>query len=500
MAWTWDSAAKVEATASGTANNDVQVDMNVGTTADNRLLVSTAGSEDDRSGMDISTTWTYNGVNMTKPSTYRVEASTGYANVAMLAYMNDSALPTDGLAHPLRAVFDNPTNGLGAPYFELSGQLYHGVKQAAPTDVQTVSNTSATSVTTPTITVASAGSLVVGAAQFWDYAAWNDVTGQNERSDFGITTTQHLVTDKSADANTTLTADNSGGSGRICLIAASWEQASGAQTKTLTVTLDSALKKLGVTKTAILDAALQQQGISLQTTLDAALRIAKQLAVTADAALQGSKVKTATLDSALQAQRQLQSALDAALQKALQLSVTLDAVLQDGSVSTKTLTTTLDAAVKALRGLQVTADAAVKAVGVLRQTTLDAAIQRVGNLLSLALDAVIQRRQALQVVLDAAIQGAKQKDVVLDSALVRRYALTLSLDAQLVFQRTLAATLDAAVKKLGYTLTLTVDAFIRPPDGVWPREGSVGSSWMVEGDVSSSWTKEAGISSSWTKG
>jgi len=228
MAWSWDSAAKVEATASGSSNNDVQVDMNVGTTADNRLLLSTAGSEDDRGGMDISTTWTYNGVNMTKPSTYRVEAATGYANVAMMAYMNDSALPTDGLAHPLRAVFDNPSNGLGSPYFELSGHLYHGVKQAAPTDVQTVSNTSATSVTTPTITVASAGSLVVGAAQFWDYSAWNDVTGQNERSDFGITTTQHLVTDKSADTNTTLTADNSGGSGRICLIAASWEQASSA--------------------------------------------------------------------------------------------------------------------------------------------------------------------------------------------------------------------------------------------------------------------------------
>ena len=228
MAWTWDSAAKVEASQASVTT--LSVDMNVGTVADNRLLVSSGGTEEDRSGLQIGS-WTYNGVNMTKPTNWRSEAFSSYANVAMIAYMDDSALPTDGLAHPLSATLENPTNGLsGFQDLCMTGQLYHGVKQGAPTDVQIANNTSTTSLTSPTITVASAGSLVVVAAQYQNLNPYDPVTGQNERSDFGVDTTQHLFADKSADSNTTMTATTSGSAGRMALVAASWEQASGATT------------------------------------------------------------------------------------------------------------------------------------------------------------------------------------------------------------------------------------------------------------------------------
>ena len=422
-----------------------------------------------------------------------------YGNEASLWYLADANIPPAG-TYTIRITTNLPSGYAYTVYAASGCYVLSGAKQTGIPDAQnTQTATTSTGVTTSLTTVA-ADTILIGSYSQGDNNAPTANSGQTVAWDLasgtsrGTSSYKQLTSAGSASLGYTHASSN-----RVAHAIASLA-ASGAATRTLTTSLDAALRKIGVTKSTTLDAALQKQGLSLQTTLDAALQIARQLSATADAALQGSKVKTTTLDSALQAQRQLQATLDAALQKALQLSVTLDAVLQDGSSTTKTLTTTLDAAVKALRGLQVTMDAAVKAIGVLRQTTLDAAIQRVGNLLSVALDAVLQRQQALQVVLDAAIKGTKQKSVVLDSALVRRYALTLSLDAQLVFQRTLAATLDAAVKKLGYTLTLTVDAFIRPPDGVWPKEGSVNSSWTAEGDVSSSWTKEGDVSSSWTKG
>lgn len=212
MTWSWDATANGSVTGNGAAG-PLNISINVGTTVDGRQLYSGIAIEDNGAAND-RTAWTYNSVNMSDPTNRRFIQGTGFSNIAIQSYMDDSALPTTGLAHNLSATVAE------ADDWVMHGGLYHGLTQGAPADSDGAA-AAATTITTPTMSSAADG-LIVGMGSYANANAFAAVSGQTLRLDVTVDTMRGGLYDKLTAGDTTLTWTTSGASGRLAGAACSF--------------------------------------------------------------------------------------------------------------------------------------------------------------------------------------------------------------------------------------------------------------------------------------